>query len=232
MNAVTESSVVEAVTKQLFIGGKWTPASNGATFAVHDPATGQVLCEVADASPEDGKAALDAAVSAQAEWAAHPPRERGEILRRAYEALLARREGLALLVTLGMGKELAGGAGGVGAAGDGQAGGGGAWRGVVRGGGLPLVRRGGRADRRRLRRGTERRRPGPRHQTTRGSVTAHHPVELPDGDGNPQDRSGRGRGLHHGRQARRTDTAVHVGVGADPRGRGPAGGRAQRGHHQ
>ncbi len=216
MNAVTESSVVEAVTKQLFIGGKWTPASNGATFAVHDPATGQVLCEVADASPEDGKAALDAAVSAQAEWAAHPPRERGEILRRAYEALLARQEELALLMTLEMGKPLAESRGEV----------------VVRGGVLPLVRRGGRADRRRLRRGTERRRPGPRHQTTRGSVTAHHPVELPDGDGNPQDRSGRGRGLHHGRQARRTDTAVHVGVGADPRGRGPAGGRAQRGHHQ
>ncbi|ACU97993.1 NAD-dependent succinate-semialdehyde dehydrogenase [Saccharomonospora viridis] len=107
MNAVTESSVVEAVTKQLFIGGKWTPASNGATFAVHDPATGQVLCEVADASPEDGKAALDAAVSAQAEWAAHPPRERGEILRRAYEALLARQEELALLMTLEMGKPLA-----------------------------------------------------------------------------------------------------------------------------
>lgn len=107
MNAVTESSVVEAVTKQLFIGGKWTPASSGATFAVHDPATGQVLCEVADASVENGKAALDAAASTQAEWAAYPPRERGEILRRAYEALLARQDELALLMTLEMGKPLA-----------------------------------------------------------------------------------------------------------------------------
>lgn len=107
MSTVTESSVVEAVTKELFIGGKWTPATSGATFPVHDPATGKVLCEVADASVSDGMAALDAAVSAQEEWAAHPPRERGEILRRAYDALLARREELALLMTLEMGKPLA-----------------------------------------------------------------------------------------------------------------------------
>ncbi len=107
MSAVTESSVVEAVTKELFIGGKWTPAGSGATFPVSDPATGAVLCEVADASAADGLAALDAAVSAQADWAAHPPRERGEILRRAYDALLARQEELALLMTLEMGKPLA-----------------------------------------------------------------------------------------------------------------------------
>ncbi|WP_433470531.1 NAD-dependent succinate-semialdehyde dehydrogenase [Saccharomonospora azurea] len=107
MSAVTESSVVEAATKELFIGGKWTPAGSGATFPVSDPATGAVLCEVADASAADGLAALDAAVSAQADWAAHPPRERGEILRRAYDALLARQEELALLMTLEMGKPLA-----------------------------------------------------------------------------------------------------------------------------
>ncbi|EHY88674.1 NAD-dependent succinate-semialdehyde dehydrogenase [Saccharomonospora azurea] len=107
MSAVTESSVVEAVTKELFIGGKWTPAGSGATFPVSDPATGAVLCEVADASAADGLAALDAAVSAQADWAAHSPRERGEILRRAYDALLARQEELALLMTLEMGKPLA-----------------------------------------------------------------------------------------------------------------------------
>lgn len=59
MSAVTESSVVEAVTKELFIGGKWTPAGSGATFPVSDPATGAVLCEVADASAADGLAALD-----------------------------------------------------------------------------------------------------------------------------------------------------------------------------
>ncbi len=108
MNATpTESSVVDAVAKDLFIDGKWRPASGSKTLPVHDPSTGEVLCEVADASPADGKDALDAAVSAQASWAQHPPRERGEILRRSYELLMERNEELALLMTLEMGKPLA-----------------------------------------------------------------------------------------------------------------------------
>ncbi|EHR52488.1 NAD-dependent aldehyde dehydrogenase [Saccharomonospora marina XMU15] len=107
MSTVSETGVVNAVAKELFIGGKWTPAAGGRTFPVHDPATGEVLCEVADAAPEDGMAALDAAVAAQADWAAHPPRERGEILRASFEALMARQEELALLMTLEMGKPLA-----------------------------------------------------------------------------------------------------------------------------
>src|SRR5689334_4523402 len=104
---MSETSVVAEVAKELFIGGKWTPATGGRTFAVEDPSTGQVLCEVADAAPQDGKAALDAAVAAQPEWAATSPRERSEILRRAYELLNARNEDLALLMTLEMGKPLA-----------------------------------------------------------------------------------------------------------------------------
>jgi succinate-semialdehyde dehydrogenase / glutarate-semialdehyde dehydrogenase len=104
---MSETSVVEAVGKELFIGGKWVPATGGRTFGVDDPSTGEVLCEVADATPEDGKAALDAAVAAQAEWAATAPRERSEILRRAFELLNARTEDLALLMTLEMGKPLA-----------------------------------------------------------------------------------------------------------------------------
>ncbi|MPY82843.1 MAG: aldehyde dehydrogenase family protein [Actinophytocola sp.] len=108
MNATpSESSVVDAVGKDLFIDGKWRPASGSKTFPVHDPSTGEVLCEVADASPADGKEALDAAVAAQASWAKHPPRERGEILRRSYELLMERNEELALLMTLEMGKPLA-----------------------------------------------------------------------------------------------------------------------------
>jgi succinate-semialdehyde dehydrogenase/glutarate-semialdehyde dehydrogenase len=103
----SETSVVEAVAKGLFIGGKWVDAAGGRTFDVHDPATGEVLCAVADAAPADGMAALGAAVAAQESWAAHPPRERGEILRRAYEALTARSQELALLMTLEMGKPLA-----------------------------------------------------------------------------------------------------------------------------
>jgi succinate-semialdehyde dehydrogenase/glutarate-semialdehyde dehydrogenase len=107
MSSISESGVVEAVGKELFIGGNWTAAAGGKMFAVSDPSTGKVLCEIADASPADGMAALDAAVGAQAAWAAYAPRERGEILRRAYDLLLQRADELALLMTLEMGKPLA-----------------------------------------------------------------------------------------------------------------------------
>ncbi|SFA92450.1 succinate-semialdehyde dehydrogenase / glutarate-semialdehyde dehydrogenase [Amycolatopsis marina] len=107
MSDISEAGVVDAVGKDLFIGGKWTAATGGKSFPVHDPSTGKVLCEVADATPEDGKAALDAAVAAQADFAAMAPRERGEILRRSYELLIARADELALLMTLEMGKPLA-----------------------------------------------------------------------------------------------------------------------------
>ena len=107
MSEITEAGVVGAVGKDLFVGGKWVAAEAGKTFAVRDPATGKELCQVADASPADGLAALDAAVAAQAEFAAMAPRERGEILRRAYELLVQRSEELALLMTLEMGKPLA-----------------------------------------------------------------------------------------------------------------------------
>ncbi|WP_326958084.1 NAD-dependent succinate-semialdehyde dehydrogenase [Amycolatopsis sp. NBC_01286] len=107
MSVSTESGVVDAVGKELFIGGKWVAAETGKSFPVVDPATGRELCQVADASPADGVAALDAAVAAQADFAKMAPRERGEILRRAYELLMARQDELALLMTLEMGKPLA-----------------------------------------------------------------------------------------------------------------------------
>ena len=102
--ATREQSVVDSVPKGLFVGGEWRDASGAKTLAVEDPATGETLCEVADATPEDARAALDAACAAQAEWAAHPPRERGEILRRAFEEMTERADELALLMTLEMGK--------------------------------------------------------------------------------------------------------------------------------
>jgi len=101
-----EREAIDRVPKQLYIAGEWRDGAKG-RFAVEDPATGQALCEVADASAEDARAALDAAVAAGPAWAAHPPRERGEILRRAFEAITARSEELALLMTLEMGKPLA-----------------------------------------------------------------------------------------------------------------------------
>ena len=102
-----EKSVVDAVPTQLFIGGEWRDATGGATLDVEDPSTGETVAAVADATPEDAAAALDAASAVQGEWAAHPPRERGEILRRAFEALVARTDELALVMTLEMGKPLA-----------------------------------------------------------------------------------------------------------------------------
>ena len=74
---------------------------------MHDPATDAVLIEVADASPADGARALDEAVAAQASWAATPARERAEILRRAWELVMERRDDFALTMTLEMGKPLA-----------------------------------------------------------------------------------------------------------------------------
>jgi succinate-semialdehyde dehydrogenase/glutarate-semialdehyde dehydrogenase len=102
-----EAAVLQDVPKDLFISGRWRPARGGATLLVEDPATGEVLGEVADAAPEDGRDALIAAVETQPTWAAHPPRERGEILRRAFELISARQADLALLMTLEMGKPLA-----------------------------------------------------------------------------------------------------------------------------
>ncbi|MFR9731587.1 NAD-dependent succinate-semialdehyde dehydrogenase [Saccharopolyspora sp. MS10] len=101
-----EVRVVDAAPKQLLIGGKWRAASGERTFEVEDPSTGRALCSVADATPDDALAALTAAHDAQAAWAKHPPRERGEILRRAYELIQQRHEDLALLMTLEMGKPL------------------------------------------------------------------------------------------------------------------------------
>jgi succinate-semialdehyde dehydrogenase/glutarate-semialdehyde dehydrogenase len=106
ITAPTEQRVVDEVPKQLYIGGEWREGAKG-TLAVEDPSTGETLCEVADASVDDAKAALDAAVAAGQDWSQQPPRERGEILRRAFEAIIARTDQLALLMTLEMGKPLA-----------------------------------------------------------------------------------------------------------------------------
>jgi succinate-semialdehyde dehydrogenase/glutarate-semialdehyde dehydrogenase len=102
-----EHEVVEVVPKQLFIGGRWVDGSGSASFGVDDPSTGELIAEVADAAPDDALRALAAAHGKQADWREHPPRERGEILRRAYELMVERADQLALLMTLEMGKPVA-----------------------------------------------------------------------------------------------------------------------------
>ncbi len=100
----SEQSVVDAVQKGLYIGGEWRESSEGSSFQVEDPSTGESLCEIADAGAEDSAAALNAACAAQEDWRWHAPRERGEILRRAFDEISERVDELALLMTLEMGK--------------------------------------------------------------------------------------------------------------------------------
>jgi succinate-semialdehyde dehydrogenase / glutarate-semialdehyde dehydrogenase len=102
-----ERALLDKVPTKLYIAGQWREASGGGTLTVEDPSTEEPLLEVADAQVEDALAALGAAADTQADWAATAPRERGEILRRAYEAIVERTEELALLMTLEMGKAVA-----------------------------------------------------------------------------------------------------------------------------
>lgn len=96
-----------SVPTKLFIGGEWRDATGAGTFEVENPATATVLARVADATAEDGAAALDAASAAQESWARTAPRVRGEILRAGFEAITARAEEFAMVMTLEMGKPLA-----------------------------------------------------------------------------------------------------------------------------
>jgi succinate-semialdehyde dehydrogenase/glutarate-semialdehyde dehydrogenase len=94
-------------SRGLFIGGTWRDSHTGARFDVQDPADESVITDVADGDVDDAVAALDAAVAVQADWAATPPRERGEILRRSFEAITERADDFAELISLEMGKTLA-----------------------------------------------------------------------------------------------------------------------------
>src|SRR5690349_11692734 len=102
-----EHPLVHAGPKQLFIAGEWRDATGGGTLGVEDPSTGETLGEIADATVDDALAALGSAADHQAEWADTTPRERGEILRRAYEAVIDRADDLATIMTLEMGKPVA-----------------------------------------------------------------------------------------------------------------------------
>src|SRR3954469_24739891 len=106
-----ETRVVEGVKTQLYIGGQWRDAEGGATLDVEDPATGETIATVADATNADADAALAAADEAFKTWRNVAPRERGDILRRAYDLIMERQDELALLMTLEMGKPVAESAG-------------------------------------------------------------------------------------------------------------------------
>lgn len=103
---ITEEALLAKIPRGLYIAGEWTDGGAG-TFPVKDPATGDTLVEIADATPEDGIRALDAAVAAQDAWAATAPRTRSDILRKTFDLLTERADEFALLMTLEMGKPLA-----------------------------------------------------------------------------------------------------------------------------
>ena len=105
MTVTAEQDLVSSVPRGLYIDGRWRSTSE--TLVVEDPSTGEALAEVADADAQDALHALEAAHRAQPGWAAVPARERGEMLRRAFEEIMARQDELALLMTLEMGKPLA-----------------------------------------------------------------------------------------------------------------------------
>src|SRR5687767_3349775 len=88
----------------LLIGGTWRAATGGAEIAVLDPATGEPIGAVADASVDDARAAVDAAAAAAPGWAATPPRERAEVLRRGFELMREREAEIAATITAEMGK--------------------------------------------------------------------------------------------------------------------------------
>ncbi|MEU6443130.1 NAD-dependent succinate-semialdehyde dehydrogenase [Streptomyces sp. NPDC047046] len=100
-------AAIGKVSTGIFINGQWDEAASGARFGVVNPATEEVIATVADGGHEDAVRAIRTAGRIQNEWARTAPRERGEILRRAYGLLMARQEELALIMTAEMGKPLA-----------------------------------------------------------------------------------------------------------------------------
>nr|NLD41237.1 NAD-dependent succinate-semialdehyde dehydrogenase [Actinomycetales bacterium] len=111
MSAHSRSDLVrralELAGTQLYIGGEWRDSSDGSTFEVVNPATGEVLSTIASATPEDGMAALASAADAQEAWAATPARTRSNLLRAAFDRVIELTEEFATLMTLEMGKPLA-----------------------------------------------------------------------------------------------------------------------------
>ena len=107
MSKDKETALLASVPTQLYINGQWVDGAAAKTISVFDPSTGEIIAEIADATEEDGKLALDAAADAQEAWAKTSPRYRGELLRKAFEKVQERKDDFALLMTLEMGKPLA-----------------------------------------------------------------------------------------------------------------------------
>lgn len=104
---VNVSELLAKVPTGLLINGEWRDAASGETFEVENPATGETLATLASAGSDDAMAALEAACAVKDEWARTSPRERSNILRRAFDLVTERKDEFAALMTLEMGKPLA-----------------------------------------------------------------------------------------------------------------------------
>lgn len=98
---------MSTMREQLVIGGEWVDGSENSRIDVFNPANGEKIASVADGTPADATAAVEAASTAQVEWAKVAPRQRGEILRACWQTLLDHSDELAELITLEHGKPLA-----------------------------------------------------------------------------------------------------------------------------
>jgi succinate-semialdehyde dehydrogenase / glutarate-semialdehyde dehydrogenase len=96
----------ETLHTQLYVGGRWQESSDSSTFDVLDPSDESVVATVANGTEQDARACVDAAAEAAASWAATAPRERGEVLRRAFELMTARADEIATLIVRENGKPL------------------------------------------------------------------------------------------------------------------------------
>lgn len=103
--------LIGSVKKDLYIGAQWLPSSDGNRIPIVDPATEEVIADVASGNADDALRAVDAAYDAGPSWAATPPRERAEILRKAFELMTERRNDLATIISREEGKTLAEGLG-------------------------------------------------------------------------------------------------------------------------
>ncbi|SMO47433.1 NAD-dependent succinate-semialdehyde dehydrogenase [Propioniciclava tarda] len=107
MSGMDIAELLGRVEKRLLIGGEWRDASDGGTFDVENPATGQRIATLASATASDAKDALNAACAVQDDWARTPTRKRSDMLRAGFELVRAHGEELAWIMTTEMGKPLA-----------------------------------------------------------------------------------------------------------------------------
>lgn len=103
--------LIQSVPTGLFIGGEWRDGSTGERFDVCDPATEEIIASVASATADDATAAVDAAHAAGADWAARPPIERADILRKSYDLMIERKKEYATIISREEGKTLSEGIG-------------------------------------------------------------------------------------------------------------------------